>query len=90
MFAQNTVSLTARRRESMDAILQNATQTLAQKVTDGLITREDAEKVHVYAIAALASGMPGASSEKGAADERRQIVSDYLTAMVEGEETDAA
>jgi hypothetical protein len=83
MFAQNTVSLTARRRESMDAILQNATQTLAQKVTDGLVTREDAEKVHVYAIAALASGMPGASSEKGAADERRRIVSDYLESLIE-------
>ena len=90
MFAQNTVSLTARRREAMDSILQKATQDVAQKVTDGLITLDDAQKVYVHAIAALASGMPGASTEKGSADERRQIVSEYLTAMVGGAETDAA
>jgi len=37
MFAQNTTSLTARRKSAMDNILMKATQDVAQLVTDGLI-----------------------------------------------------
>jgi hypothetical protein len=90
MFAQNTVSLTARRRESMDSILVKATESLAQKVVDGLVSRDDAEKIHVYAIAALASGIPGADNTAGAADRRRETVSTYLANMLDAAETDAA
>lgn len=82
MFAQNTVSLTARRREAMDSILVKATEALAQKVQDGLITRDDAEKVHVFAIASLAGGIPGAASEAGAAEARRETVRQYLDALL--------
>ena len=85
MFANNTTSLTQQRRNAMDSILQDATAKIAQKVKDGLVTRDDAEKIHVYAIAALASGMPGAVSGAGAADERRETVRQYLTAMIEAE-----
>jgi len=90
MFAQNTTSLTARRKSAMDNILMKATQDVAQKVTDGLISRDDAEKVHVYAIASLASGIPGAPTESGAAESRRETVRQYLVTLIEGEETDAA
>lgn len=86
MFAQSTTSLTVLRRNAMDKILQKATEAVAQKVKDGLISREDAEKVHVFAIAALASGMPGSSTGAGAADERRETVRQYLFNMIESEE----
>jgi len=86
MFANNTTSLTVRRRDAMDSILQAATAKIAQKVKDGLVSRDDAEKVHVYAIAALASGMPGAGNGAGAADERRETVRQYLAAMIDASE----
>lgn len=90
MFAQNTTSLTARRKTAMDNILMNATKEVAQKVQQGLITRDDAEKVHVYAIASLVAGIPGAPTEAGAAEARRETVRQYLNDLIEGEETDAA
>jgi len=91
MFTQNSTSLTAQRREAMDSILMKATQDVAQKVTDGLISRDNAEKVQVYAIAALASGIPGADNTSGAADRRRETVREYLAGLLESdEETDAA
>lgn len=78
MFATNTTSLTAQRKSAMDEILMNATQNVAKLVQDGTITRDDANKIHVYAIAALASGIPGAPVDKGSAEARREVVRQYL------------
>jgi len=55
------------------------------------LSADDARKVHVYAIAALASGIPGADNTAGAADRRRATVEEYLDHLLsEAEESGAA
>jgi hypothetical protein len=90
MFTQSTTSLGQRRKDVMDSVLMKATQDVAQKVTDGLISGDDARKVHVYAIAALASGIPGADNTAGSADRRRATVEEYLDGLLSEAESDAA
>lgn len=90
MFGNNSVNLTQKRKNAMESILKKAIEDTAQKVDDGLITHEEANKVWVYAIAALASGIPGAETGAGSADSRRATVSEYLSASIETLSQDVA